>query len=396
MRKNTVGLFYFFSAICSISMSFIAATYVIFLMSHGLNPFEVNMVNVAFFATMALCEIPTGTFADVFGRKPSFVVACLILAGSFFVYAGSSTFWGFVLAEAIGAVGKSFSNGAFQAWMVDRLKHQEGKTELGNVFDWKYRIDRTGAIFGGLAGAFLANYSVAFPWIAGGVSMIIVSILAIILMKEEYFVRKKCSAKVNLKESWQKVRRGIYFARTDNTAKFILVIGILSAFAVQAPNMQWQPLFRAGAHSQIGLGLISSGINIFLLFGLFLTGILQKIAKSEKRAIIISQLVIGVGIALSGLLSPWFWVAMASFYFHEMGRGAVVPINDTCLNEAITSKEERAIINSCSHMVQHLGALAGLFLSGYLAFRWGYSLTWIATGSVLVLGTLMVAKNGKQ
>ncbi len=396
MRKNTVRLFYFFSAICSLSMSFIAATYVIFLMGKGLNPFEVNMVNVAFFATMTLCEIPTGAFADVFGRKPSFIAACLILAASFFVYAGSSTFLGFVIAEAIGAIGKSFSNGAFQAWMVDRLKHQEGKTELGSVFDWKYRIDRMGAIFGGFSGAILANYNVAFPWIAGGVSMIVVSILSMCLMKEEYFVKKKCSASINLKESLHRVRQGIYFARTDKTAKFILVVSILSAFAVQAPNMQWQPLFLSGAKSQTGLGLFSSGINLSLLLGLFMTGILQKIAKSKKSAIIISQLVIGVGITLSGILSPWFWVAMTSFYIHEMGRGAVVPINDTCLNEAITSKEERATINSCSHMVQHVGALAGLFLSGYLALKWGYSQTWMVTGSVLVIGTLMVAKNGKH
>lgn len=396
MRKNTVGLFYFFSAICSLSMSFIAATYVIFLIHNGLNPLEVNMVNIAFFTVMALCEIPTGAFADVFGRKPSFVAACLVLAVSFFVYAGSSTFWGFVLAESIGAVGKSFSNGAFQAWMVDRLKHQEGKTDLGNVFDWKYRIDRMAAIFGGFTGAILANYSDTFPWIAGGVSMIIVGFLALILMKEEYFVKKKCSASINLKDSLQKVRRGIYFARTDKMAKLILVVGILSTFATQAPNMQWQPLFMTGAKSQTGLGLFSSGINLFLLLGVFMTGFLQKIAKSKKNAIIISQLVIGLGIVLSGLLSPWFWVAMTSFYIHEIGRGAALSINDTCLNEAITSKEERATINSCSHMVQHLGALAGLFLSGYLALKWGYSQTWIITGLVLVIGTLMVAKNGKH
>ena len=50
-------------------LSIISAIYVSFLMKNGMSLLQVNLVNTAYFLTLFICEIPTGAFADIFGRK---------------------------------------------------------------------------------------------------------------------------------------------------------------------------------------------------------------------------------------------------------------------------------------------------------------------------------------
>src|SRR3989344_3967159 len=118
--KETIRHYLLLKSVSAFSISFIAAVYVTFLISKGLNLFEVNLVNFVFFTTLFICEISTGAFADVFGRKLSFLLSCSLFAVGMFVYGLADSFWGFAAAEAISALGNTFSSGAFQAWLIDR------------------------------------------------------------------------------------------------------------------------------------------------------------------------------------------------------------------------------------------------------------------------------------
>lgn len=168
MSKNTIRLYLFLTLVKRMGISFISATYVMFLISRGLNLFEVNLVNFVFFTTLFFCEIPTGAVADVFGRKASFVVSCFLLSTSMFLYSAMGSFWGFAFAEFVAAMGFTFSTGAFQAWVVDKLQNENYKGSLGSVFVKEQQITHVAGIIGALLGAFLADKNIVFPWIAGG------------------------------------------------------------------------------------------------------------------------------------------------------------------------------------------------------------------------------------
>lgn len=116
MQNKTINQYIVLSALSSVAgLSFQTAIYVTFLMKNGLNLFEVNLVNTCYFITLLVCEIPTGAFADIFGRKASFVLACALMSFSMFIYGCSNTLSGFILAEVTCAIGRTFRNGAFQA-----------------------------------------------------------------------------------------------------------------------------------------------------------------------------------------------------------------------------------------------------------------------------------------
>ncbi|MCX6718781.1 MAG: MFS transporter [Candidatus Taylorbacteria bacterium] len=160
-------------------------------MKHGLNLFEVNLVNTSFFITLFVCEIPTGAFADIFGRKASFVLACALISVSMFVYGSSSNLWGFVLAEVICAIGFTFRSGAFQAWLVDSLKHHGYDGDLTRIFARENLICQIGGGCGAIAGSYIYAYDPAWPWFSGGAGLLIVAVIAQVTMKEEYFVRRR-------------------------------------------------------------------------------------------------------------------------------------------------------------------------------------------------------------
>ena len=110
-----------------------------------------------------------------------------------FLYAASETFWQFACAEAIAAVGSAFASGAFQAWLVDKLRHHGYVGSLSHIFAKEQQIKHGCGIIGAIAGAYLADINITLPWIGGGCVFFITLVLALALMKEEYFVRQALS-----------------------------------------------------------------------------------------------------------------------------------------------------------------------------------------------------------
>src|SRR3989344_5236857 len=231
MEKQTFRCYLGLSFLTKFGISFIAAVYVTFLLSQGLNLFEVNMVNFVFFITMFVCEIPTGAIADVFGRKTSFVCSCFLYTAGMFTYAVSHSFWGFALAEMTAAVGRTFASGAFQAWLVDRVRHQGYKGSLNSVFSKEQQLGQIGLIIGAICGAFLADKNMALPWIVAGFVMLVAGVVAMLFMKEEYFVRQKFSVKSGFLAMKNTAVSSFTYGMRHGVVRFILILAAIQFFS---------------------------------------------------------------------------------------------------------------------------------------------------------------------
>ena len=165
MVRKTILVYLFFVLLSQSAIALHSATYTKFLEYHEMDFLDRNLVNMAFYATLMLCEIPTGVFADMFGRKRSYVLSYFIFATGFMIYTFSSTFWAFVLAEIVLGIGWTFSSGAFDAWLKDKLDfHGCEKSKLRSVFSMKAQITfATSAIFA-LLGSWLAKVNMSWPW----------------------------------------------------------------------------------------------------------------------------------------------------------------------------------------------------------------------------------------
>ena len=70
----------------TLAASFIWGINTLFLLDAGLSNLEAFAANAFFTAGMVLFEVPTGVVADVWGRRVSYLLGTLTLAGSTFLY----------------------------------------------------------------------------------------------------------------------------------------------------------------------------------------------------------------------------------------------------------------------------------------------------------------------
>ena len=82
---------------------------------------EVGIINFMFMVGIFFLEIPTGVVADLFGRKISVIWGVVFAGIGCFVYYFSYSFWLFVTAELVIALGHCFISGALDAWVKDSL-----------------------------------------------------------------------------------------------------------------------------------------------------------------------------------------------------------------------------------------------------------------------------------
>ncbi|MDD5431113.1 MAG: MFS transporter [Candidatus Pacebacteria bacterium] len=382
MVKKTINLFLFLTFVKNFGFSAHFAVYVIFLTSKGLNLFEVNLVNLVFFMTIFIFEIPTGAVADVFGRKISYVISCFLFAVGMFIYGVSNSFLGFALAEAVAAVAATFSSGAFQAWLVDKLEHHGYSDSLVPVFKKEQWVQRISGVLGALIGSVMANKNLAFPWFFGGVIILLGGITAAISMKEEYFTRKKYSFFSGIRSMKETAVKSFHYSLKNQNFQFLLIMGFVCMFSVQALNMQWQPFFARFFPSKTHLGVLWGVMAGFILAGNQASSWLSERVSNKRLALIFSQIAVGAGIvfsAISGILP----ITLSFFMLHEFARGMYTPLQDAYLNNNIPSSE-RATLISFNSMSSHIGGAIGLVMSGFIAQHFSIPTAWLFSGTILL------------
>jgi len=83
---RTERTYYLISCLYRLSWSALGPTYVMFLIGRGLDLLHVNLVLAVYLIVTCLFEVPTGAVADIFGRKVSFILSCVIRAVAFGLY----------------------------------------------------------------------------------------------------------------------------------------------------------------------------------------------------------------------------------------------------------------------------------------------------------------------
>ena len=389
MNAKTIKQYIVLSSISSFGKNAIFATYATFLLGHGLNLFQLNLVNVVFFTTLLIFEIPTGAFADICGRKLSYVISCAMVSVAALIYSASHNFLGFAVAECIYGIGSTFANGAFKAWVVDKLLHNNYQGSMRDVFKKAQVYTQVSGIFGILLGSRLSIIDERYPWFMVSLVLLITTIIAFFWLKEEYFTKKEFSFKSHYVAMKEVVKHSIEFGIKNNIIRFLFMVGLIQALAMQAPNMQWQPYFIQGLGDKQYLGYLSVAMNIAIALGSYFINHFIKMIKDDEKAIVACQIITGVMIATLVLLPYPFNMFM--FVLHEIPRGIFSPLKDNFLQKNIPSKA-RATISSFDSVYPHLGGIIGLLCSGFLANKYGIANTWIAAGVLMTVLTITAYK----
>ena len=146
----------------------------IFLLDAGLSNLEAFAANAFFTAGMVLFEVPTGIVADTVGRRASYLLGTLTLAGSTLLYVLlwqiEAPFWAWAIVSILIGLGFTFFSGAVEAWLVDALAATGFTGELEAVFARGQIVSGVAMLVGSVAGGFIAaQWSLGVPFVLRGV-----------------------------------------------------------------------------------------------------------------------------------------------------------------------------------------------------------------------------------
>lgn len=142
--------FRFYSPVAIIYFAEVTGSYAL-----GMSIFSITML------TSAVCEVPTGVYSDMIGRKQTLVLGALMSVLSVILYAlGASFFW-LALGAVLEGLARAFYSGNNEAFLHDTLAEtqQEGEYakylgKTSSMFQWALAV-------AALLGGFLASISFA-------------------------------------------------------------------------------------------------------------------------------------------------------------------------------------------------------------------------------------------
>ena len=356
----------------------------IFLISKGLTLGEAGLFFVIHSAAIVLGEIPTGAFADAYGRKKSAMASFAFSAiGVLLLIAGGQKHEIFLAAALIG-MADSFSSGAIDAWAIDRLK-ERGQLRLStSLFAGGHRIMLATLLFGGIMGGLVGEISKVFA-VALGLPFALYGIFYCSRLPEKTPKMEFARAESSI---MRRVAKALKECFSNPRLLALVAISGLAGAATFGLFVYWQPAFGR----LFGWGAKEFG---FLFAAMALAGIAGT-ALGERMAA--KKYAFAITLACAGafaMAAGFAWAAVPTLMLYlifEVWMGAQNPIGNKLLHEEAKSSE-RATVGSIKNLGYRLGwAAAGLAI--YLAGSPDLPGNWMISGAILIAAAAVAWKMG--
>ncbi len=366
----------------------------------GLNPIELVLLGTIVEATSFLCQVPTGAIADAYSRRLAVIVGyllegvCFTLQGLFpllLVIAG---------AELLRGVGRTFINGALEAWIADEI----GERRVGAAFIRNTQIKQIAGVVGTAVGAGIATIALGLPLLIGGLGLLALTAGLVVVMPEHNHRR----APRDERGSWHVVvgtaRAGIGAIRGQPV--LITFLGLWGVFALCTEGMDrlWEAHLLASFTFPTFGGLDSvvwfGAINVaFMLGSVVVAEVVRRTVDTTNgptaaRVLFVFSAVRVVGVVVFGLAGS-FEVAVGAYLVSMVLRSVSQPIFTGWVNRSLDPRT-RATVLSMGGQVDAAGQLTGGPLIGLIGQLVSLRAAMVAAGLVLAPALPLIARATAQ
>ncbi len=373
------------------------SNYQLFLLDFGLSSLQISILIATAFIVIFIFEIPTGAYADLIGRKNSFLFSCILSLIAMLMYYWGNHFFIFVLAEIIAGIGFTFSSGSIDAWVVDKLENINHKDKIRNTFIDLSIYGNLANLFSGFIGAFIATQSLRLPRLMGAIGLTITFVVALIFIDDKDHERSEMSLQNGMKNIVQVSKDSIKIGINNKPFRILLISGSIVALCVSA-SVLWQTYFNKNFNLDTQVyGFLWVLISLSNIFG----GFILKLLKKWDKHIITFISIIGYGLAM--LLVTSFSQQIYAFGFFMLAKTSIsffVPTQMTLVNECINEKYRATTLSFYSMTTELVGGIGILFV-GFMSKTWSISTSWrvfaiLALFSILIYSTIISNNNSKK
>jgi len=214
----------------------------------GLTLGQVTLIDVPFWLSIILLQVPAAALADRFGRKPTLIAASASFAIAVTAFGLATNFWLIMGSYLIWGVAFALLNGTESAFIYDSLKACGREHEYPRIYGRGWAIQMAAGVAGTLIGAPLASAtSLPFPIVLSG------GLAAMAVVAAVMFVEPDPSRYESLSANGEARPRLSYgqiigdsmsiFRHRPNIRYGILFYGVISIGSI-APIFLFQPFLR--------------------------------------------------------------------------------------------------------------------------------------------------------
>lgn len=360
----------------TLAASFIWGINTLFLLDAGLSNLEAFAANAFFTAGMVLFEVPTGVIADGWGRRASFLLGTVTLAGSTYLYyllwQLSAPFWSWAVVSVLLGLGFTFFSGAVEAWLVDALRFSGYQDGLEPVLGRGQMVSGAAMLGGSVAGGVIAQATdLGVPFLLRVGVLVAMFAVAFWLMHDVGFTPERSAHPL-------RTTRAVLSASIENglknppvryvmlAAPFNAGVGIYVFYALQPYLLE---LFGDPSAYSIA-GLAAAMVAGAEVLGGWIAPRLRRLVRNRTTVVILSSLGGSLILIVLGFTRV-FWVALVLLALWALVASAGTPVRQAYLNDMIASRQRATVLSFDSLM----GSSGGVVLQpalGRAADVYGY------------------------
>jgi MFS family permease len=325
---------------------------------------------------VALFEIPSGFFADIYGRKNSLVIGSLFLFLGYVIFSFFSGFSEFLIAEILLGIGGSLISGADSAILYDTLLEINEDKEYTKIEGRTYAIGNFSEGIAGVLGGFLAISSLNMPVYIQTIVMFLSIPIAMTLVepKSSYKLAKNFGSIITVvRDTFIKNRKLRWY------------IVYSSSMGIATLSIAWfvQPFLIEIDTSIIYYGIIWA----FLNFTAGITSYYSYLFKNDNLLIYISLIMI-ISLIMLGINISYFGLIFIILIY--LLRGVITPNLRNLINLNSTSERRATVLSLRSFVIRISFAIIAPIL-GFITDSFDISIVFYVLAFIVGISSLFAA-----
>jgi MFS family permease len=377
--ESTIKKYYLYNFLKT--LSFWLPIFVLYFLNNGLSYAQIMILIVIQSIFQIIFEVPSGIYADHFGRKNSLIISALlkVLCMSFYYFGNG--FLPFSISAAFFGMSIAFASGSDSAFIYDSLKDLKREKEYKKIEGKAFSYGLLGMAVGSFFGGFLAEISFKIPILFTLIAFFASTIVALTFNEPQH--HKKSEDRAYFKH----LKGAIIFSYNHPRIKWLIVFSGLMVSAMLISHRYFQPYMEMTGIDIKYFGVIYLGwLFISALSARFSHIIENKIG--EFYSLLIIPLFLGFHLIIMGKYV--FIYGVLFVLFGEFTWGFIKPVVNDYLNKNVES-HHRATVLSLNGFFQSIIAIMLAPIFGYIADIFSLTTALFIEGIfVLILGVPII------
>lgn len=363
----------------SFSTGILTPVLTLVLCAHGASLSTVPVFLGIFAVTVMVLEVPSGVFADLKGRKNTFLVSHIFIWLSFFtIFRGNSPLF-LALGNVFLGMGRAFGSGSMEALEIDRYIEKNGESHLPEINSLLAKLDNFGLAAGALLGGYLgyvdSDYSLNLTCLLLAEAVLI--LMAIFFVKEKGIKESK-KPKQNLLKGFSEMVKNI---RHSRILCIICGMAAVLGFLLAAVETYWQPSIKLYLPENLTwlLGIVNCsaylGGSIGNTAGMRILSKMGNTLSSKKKLYAAFRVLLCLVPVLMAFCRTWYIFALV-YALVYMVSGMAGLIENTLLHEAADSSFRASMMSLYSLLVRG-GSIGTSLVCSVLLQGGNLNLVWI-------------------